>query len=110
MNRRANGELAIAIGGLLQCRPVNQLGQPEVRDLDDLMRRVGIDDHEVRRFQVTVNDPGIVCGLEYLTELAQKTAECPGEAALALQDLIETHAADVLHDIHASCESLRQAS
>ena len=83
---RADGEVDVGVGDLVQARRRHQLGQAEVHHLDLLVRRVGIDHHQVGRLQVAVDDALAVGGLEHLAELAEQPADARrAEPAVAVQ-------------------------
>ena len=74
--RRADGELGVAdlthaVGRIRGA----QLGQAEVHHLEHLVIRVRIDDHQVGRLQIAVDDAFGVGGLQDLAEHAQQPAD-----------------------------------
>ena len=97
--RRADREIDVRVGDLAQRLAVDELGQAEVHDLDPLARRVGVDDHQVRRLQVAVDDPFVVGGLQHFAQLAHDPADARrAHAAVLREHAFEVHALDVLHD------------
>ena len=78
---------------------VDVAGQAEVHDLDLLPRRVGVDDHQVGRLQVAVDDAAVVGGLQGFAQLAEQPADAGRrEPAVPLQERVQVDAPDVLHD------------
>ena len=74
---RADGELGVAVGDCaVRSSPVvEQLGQAEIHHLDHFVGRVGIDDHQVGRLQIAVDDALGVGGLQHLAQLAEQPAD-----------------------------------
>ncbi len=78
---------------------IHEFGEAEVHDLDPLARRVRLDDHQVGRLQVAVDDPFVVRGLEHLAEFAHDAADPRGAHPPVFgEHAFEVHALHVLHD------------
>ena len=74
--RRADGELGAACRDLGELRRgVDQLGQAEIHDLEHLVGRVRIDDHQVGRLQIAMDDALGVGRLQDLAQLAEQPAD-----------------------------------
>ncbi len=74
-------------------------GQPEVHQLERLLRRAGVEDHQVARLEVAVDDALVVGGLEDVAQLGQQAAgPLRREFSRAPQQDVQVDAAQVFHD------------
>ena len=78
---------------------VGQLGQAEVHDLDELLVRIGIDQHQVGGLQVAVDDADAMGGLQGGAQVGQPEADpLRRKALVGLQHLLQVAAGHVFHD------------
>ena len=73
--RRADGELRVRLRDLGELVRRQHLGQAEVHDLEQLIGRVRIDDHQVGRLQIAMDDAQGVGGLQDFAELIEQPAD-----------------------------------
>ncbi len=107
--RRARGRRQRVIEQLVR-RDVQErrhLGQAEVHQLQLLDRRAGVDNHQVARLDVAVDDAGVVGRLKDAAQLRQQPAGAlRREALLPVQQLIQIDAAQVLQHQHGAVRRL----
>src|SRR6476659_10040313 len=79
----------------LGCEP----GEPEIHDFEEFVRMIRMDDHEVGRLQVAVDNATLMGGIERLADLDQQRSDpFRMQHLVLLEDLVEADAGHVLHD------------
>ena len=78
-------EIGTGVAGLFVHGPataLDELGQTKIHHLDLLVRRVRIDNHQIRWLQIAMNNPLGMSGLQRFAQLAKQAAGSRGIEAL----------------------------